>query len=268
MKPKRYTFLVIPDTGDENKQFQVSRRTLKVSLILIVLLVMSIFGAAIYFTPQIVEYDSLKTRYDKLARERVSVLNLMQDLERIQQMDQQIRKTLGPDLQFDKRAEENDTTGRLPIPGTVIEKPVHVSYVENIPSVPPIMGYVTQRLHTSIQDPVKNHKGIDITVKIGDPVVASASGYVVFSGWTYDLGNMVILFHGNGYFTLYGHFLRSLVSNREFVHRGEVIGLAGNSGISSGPHLHFEVWKDGQSLDPFIYFPEYKPKDISGHENE
>ncbi|MFQ6613756.1 MAG: M23 family metallopeptidase [Fidelibacterota bacterium] len=268
MKPNRYTFLVIPDSGDENKQFRVSRRFLQAILITGIVLALAVLGLIIYFTPQVVNYGSLKTKYDRLARERMSVLNLMQDLERIQQMDQQIRKTLGPDLQFNSSVEAGDSTAARRIPGIVNEKHIRVSYVENIPSLPPTMGYVTQRMHTSIQDPVKNHYGIDIAVKEGDPVVASASGYVVFSGWTYDLGNLVILFHGNGYFTIYGHFLRSLVINREFVHRGEVIGLAGDTGISSGPHLHFEIWKDGLSLDPFIYFPEYQQKDISRDENE
>ncbi len=268
MKPKRYTFLVIPDTGDENRQFQVSRRMLRFWVITGIIFIALIFSAVVYFTPQIVDYSSLKAKYNTLAKERVSVLNLMQDMERLQQMDQQIRKTLGPDLQFSKGKSKSDTTAKAPIPGTVTEKPVYVSYVENIPSVPPIMGYVTQRLHTSIKDPVKNHYGIDIAIKESDPVVATASGYVVFSGWTYDMGNEIILYHGNDYFTLYGHFLRNLVSTREFVHRGEVIGLGGNTGISSGPHLHFEVWKDGIPVDPFIYYPEYKSKDISSDENE
>jgi murein DD-endopeptidase MepM/ murein hydrolase activator NlpD len=71
------------------------------------------------------------------------------------------------------------------------------------------------------------------------------------------LGNTVILNHGSGYFTIYGHNSRNLVVNRQSVERGQKIALTGNSGYSSGPHLHFEIWKDGKVLDPEIFIPEY-----------
>ncbi|RMF09388.1 MAG: M23 family metallopeptidase [Candidatus Neomarinimicrobiota bacterium] len=267
MRPTRYTFLVIPDTGDDQREYHVSRLGLRLGIAAVILLVGGVLGTLIYFAPRMVEYGSLKKRYQKLASERVSVLNLLQDLERIQLMDQQIRKTLGPELQF-PAGTETDSAHAVPVPGVVPDKPFRVSYVENLPSTIPVLGYVTQKMHTNLSDPVKNHYGIDVAVKEGDPVVAAASGYVIFSGWTYDLGNMVILYHGNGYFTRYGHFQRNLVSDRDYVHRGEVIGLAGNSGISSGTHLHFEIWKDGQSLDPFIFFPEYALQDISSDEDQ
>ena len=99
------------------------------------------------------------------------------------------------------------------------------------------------------RDP-SQHRGIDIAGTMGDLVKASADGIVVFSGWTYDLGNLVILYHGNGFYTYYGHNQSCLHQRGSFVKKGESIATLGNTGISSAPHLHFEIWKDGISHDP------------------
>ena len=102
-----------------------------------------------------------------------------------------------------------------------------------------------------------SHNGIDIVAQEGEPILASASGVVVFSGWTYEFGNMVILYHGDDYFTHYGHNKNNLVEQLDIVDRGDVIGLVGSTGISTGPHLHFEVWRQFVPMDPFAFFPEY-----------
>ena len=95
------------------------------------------------------------------------------------------------------------------------------------------------------------HYGIDYATKTGTPVYAATDGYVVFSGWTYDDGNMIILSHGGGYLTVYKHNQLLLRTEHAFVKRGEMIAESGSSGkTSSGPHLHFEVWKDGLPRDP------------------
>jgi murein DD-endopeptidase MepM/ murein hydrolase activator NlpD len=73
---------------------------------------------------------------------------------------------------------------------------------------------------------------------------------VVFANWTYVWGNLVIIHHGENIFTYYGHNDRLLAHDKTFVKKGEPIALLGNSGLSSGPHLHFEVWKDGAPIDP------------------
>ena len=115
----------------------------------------------------------------------------------------------------------------------------------------------------SNEEEIREHYGVDIAAPIGEPVMASASGQVVFSGWTTELGNLVIIYHGNEYFTYYGHNELILVKVYEKVKRGDVISTSGNSGISSGPHLHFEIWKDGEPVDPLLYFPELNKTDIS-----
>ncbi len=100
-------------------------------------------------------------------------------------------------------------------------------------------------------DPDKGHMGIDFVVKTGTPVYAASNGYVIFADYTTKDGYMVILNHNNGYITVYKHCSVLLKRARETVLQGETIALSGNTGeISTGPHLHFEVWKDGEPIDP------------------
>jgi murein DD-endopeptidase MepM/ murein hydrolase activator NlpD len=103
-------------------------------------------------------------------------------------------------------------------------------------------------------DPEHNHFGLDIAGKTGNLIVAAADGKIVFSGWTYDGGYIVIVSHASGFMSFYKHNQSLLKSSGSFVRRGEPIATLGNSGTtSSGPHLHFEIWKDGIPVDPSIY---------------
>ena len=95
------------------------------------------------------------------------------------------------------------------------------------------------------------------------PIRATSSGVVVFSGWTYEMGNLIIIYHGDDYITYYGHNQQNIISRLDVVKKGDIIGYVGDTGISSGPHLHFEIWKGGRSIDPLIYFPEYQKKDLT-----
>ena len=94
------------------------------------------------------------------------------------------------------------------------------------------------------------HPGIDIAVDFGTPVYASAAGAVEQAGWNGGYGRYVKLDHGNGYETAYGHMSGIAVTEGEAVRKGDIIGFAGSSGYSTGPHIHFEVLVDGQFVDP------------------
>ncbi len=117
------------------------------------------------------------------------------------------------------------------------------------PLLSPVEGIPSQGF-----DPARSHYGIDIAGKRGTPVFAAADGHVVFSGWTYDDGNMLIIAHDGGYMTVYKHNQMLLTSVQAIVRRGEAVALLGESGrTSAGPHLHFEVWRDGVPRDPNDY---------------
>jgi murein DD-endopeptidase MepM/ murein hydrolase activator NlpD len=110
----------------------------------------------------------------------------------------------------------------------------------------PVNGYISREF-----DPDRGHYGIDMVVKDGTPVYASAGGFVVFSGYTNNYGNIIILNHSDGYLSLYKHCSVILKKEREFVKQGELIAQSGNSGLATtGPHLHFEIWHNGKPVDP------------------
>jgi len=99
------------------------------------------------------------------------------------------------------------------------------------------------------------HAGIDIAVPVGTPVQAAYAGVVVFAGYNGAYGKAVKLDHVNGYATLYAHNARLLVHAGQTITAGQVICLSGSSGRSTGPHVHFEVHKDGLPVDPLDYLP-------------
>lgn len=97
------------------------------------------------------------------------------------------------------------------------------------------------------------HYGIDIAVNTGTPVRASARGRVSFAGWNGGYGYLVIIDHGNNVETRYAHLSRILVKVGQYVSRGDVIAHSGNTGNSTGPHLHFEIRYKGQAVNPLNY---------------
>jgi len=102
---------------------------------------------------------------------------------------------------------------------------------------------------------IKLHPGLDFAAPQGTPIYATADGTVTTSGNSGDgYGNHVIIKHGYGYETLYGHMVRVKVKNGQSVKRGEVIGWVGSTGKSTGPHCHYEVHKNGQKMDPIYFF--------------
>jgi murein DD-endopeptidase MepM/ murein hydrolase activator NlpD len=100
------------------------------------------------------------------------------------------------------------------------------------------------------------HPGVDIAAQLGDPLYAADAGVVVYSGWnTQGYGNLIIVDHGNGWHTLYAHFSQLNVVCGDPVWQGQIIGLAGSTGNSTGPHLHFEVRGPGGRLSPWEVLP-------------
>jgi len=97
------------------------------------------------------------------------------------------------------------------------------------------------------------HKGLDLAGKEGSDVVAVAAGVVTWAGKRYGYGNLVEINHGKGYVTRYGHGKEVLVKVGDTVKKGQVIALMGNTGRSTGPHVHFEVWLNGRTVDPMKY---------------
>ena len=256
MKPSRYTFLIVPDHDGKNRQFSISRNGTLVLIFTIVGIITSMVIGLLIFGPKAFDHDRMKNRYTEVIEERTAVLELYRDLERMKQMELVVQKALGSNL-----AESKIEDGKLV--ETIDDQKIRAGYLNNVPSLLPVSGVVTQNMIINNKDDIRKHLGVDIAVPTGQPILASASGQVVFSGWTPDLGNLVVIYHNNEYFTYYGHNELILVNSYEKVDRGDAIATSGNSGISSGPHLHFEIWKDGEPVDPLLYFPELNQSNIS-----
>lgn len=105
--------------------------------------------------------------------------------------------------------------------------------------------------------PETNHYGIDLDGETGDPIYATDNGVVVYSGWNdWGYGNMIVIDHGNGWQSLYAHLSQINVGCGAYVYQGNVIGLMGSTGHSSGSHLHFELMSDAHGkVNPFNYLP-------------
>jgi lipoprotein NlpD len=94
------------------------------------------------------------------------------------------------------------------------------------------------------------HAGIDISAELGSPILAAAAGTVVFSGWIRAYGQIIKIQHSGGFITLYAHNTQNLVEEGEDVEAGQAIATVGRSGDASGPHVHFEVRRDGKAYNP------------------
>ena len=128
---------------------------------------------------------------------------------------------------------------------------------ESTPSIRPVIGgYISSRYGRRI-DPFTGqpalHRGLDFSAPVGTPVLAPASGRVKRASRGGSLGQFVEIDHGNGLVTRYAHLSEFLVRKGDWVTRGQIIGRVGNTGRSTGPHLHYEVVNNGRSENPWLY---------------
>ena len=118
--------------------------------------------------------------------------------------------------------------------------------IENKMFFSPIKGEITQSFNFN-----ENHFAIDIAADIGTPVKSVLDGKIIFSEWSLETGYVVVIDHGENIISVYKHNSKILKEQNDFVQAGEVIAYSGNQGnLSTGPHLHFELWKNGTPIDP------------------
>lgn len=276
-KGKYYTLVLIPDDTENPKTYRLNRKLVRSLLLFAVLLMFAIAVSLAIILPKALRFNQIQVENKKLLREHFKVLGLIDDYARIKKRDIAIRKYLGLGLNLESplgfiemETETNsinfDSLMLIPVrelDPKDIPRFSNINFLENVPTTPPLEGVVTAGYARSTIFREDQHVGIDIATRIGEAVVAAAEGIVIFSNWTYRSGNSVIIYHGNDYFTVYSHNARNIVKEHDRVHRGDTIALAGNTGISRGPHLHFEIWNKGVPLDPREMIPLYREKDIS-----
>jgi len=129
--------------------------------------------------------------------------------------------------------------------------------LDHTPSIKPTSGYLSCGFGMRI-DPFTGrkqpHQGVDLAADVGTPVYAPADGIVSYVGRDVGLGKLVRINHLHNYITVYAHLSRIAVKRGQYVRRGQIIGVVGNTGYSTGPHLHYEVHHQGRAQNPLRYF--------------
>lgn len=282
--PRKYNILLVPeDKSGKSYSFHITRlrgvlllfaSIFAIVLVVVVVLVYTPISSVITIpNPHLEEHyiSELKQVHDRLNR-------LTGEMSYIREYNTQMRRALGEDNSEQtppvltdmvgepeqtqnafsaynlENDEEYDNAVDYGVLG-LITGPVRVSPIiesrfrPTLPISLPADGYLTRGFDAS-----RGHFGIDIAGKVNTPIAAVADGTVLFSGWTYYDGNLVILAHSGGYFSVYKHNQTNLVRQGAVVLRSETIALLGNTGKRSyGPHLHFELWRDSIPLDPSSY---------------
>ena len=133
----------------------------------------------------------------------------------------------------------------------------HTDRLAALPSILPTQGWLTSAFSSMREHPVlhvaRAHEGIDVVAPMGAPIEAPAAGTVIRAGWETGYGYSVSIDHGYGITTRFAHASKLLVRRGERVERGERIALVGNTGLATGPHLHYEVHVRGRAVDPLNY---------------
>lgn len=139
---------------------------------------------------------------------------------------------------------------------------VHSARLAATPSIMPTQGWLTSAFSSMRAHPIlhmaRPHEGIDVTAPMGTPIEAPAAGVVRDAGWESGYGNTIVIDHGFGTVTKFAHASKILVREGQRVSRGQRIALVGNTGLATGPHLHYEVHVNGRAVDPLRYvLPEH-----------
>ncbi len=127
------------------------------------------------------------------------------------------------------------------------------SLLASVPSIKPVNGWTTSGFGTRVSPftgEKSHHRGVDVAAPVGTPILSPADGVVIFSGAKVGFGNFVMIAHGYGIVTRYGHNAQNLVQPGQKVKRGDKIATVGMTGRTTGPHLHYEVWVNGRPANP------------------
>ena len=139
---------------------------------------------------------------------------------------------------------------------------VHSARLAATPSIMPTQGWLSSAFSSMRSHPIlhiaRPHEGIDVTAPMGTPIEAPAAGVVRDAGWEAGYGNTIVIDHGFGTVTKFAHASKIMVREGQRVSRGQRIALVGNTGLATGPHLHYEVHVNGRPVDPLRYvLPEH-----------
>jgi murein DD-endopeptidase MepM/ murein hydrolase activator NlpD len=292
-RPRQLSVLIIPDDRSEPYHFRIGLRTAKILGGIGVVLALHVLVGAVFYW----QYATLHRQNHVLLRDNVRLRDTNRRIYKLAAQVQELERDRERFLSLlGVKAPGSETNGTptmvevspsiknvVPVPKHSAKVPDVVQggdrrfsfvrkravsssdYAPRLPTLLPVEGFLTEDFDEEQWSPLRKHLGIDIAAKTGTVVRAAAEGTIVFANWTFDLGNLVIIDHGDGFLTFYGHNQRILKGVGGFVAKGEPIANVGSSGASSGPHLHFEIWKNGVPVDPKQYILEFQATDGLGN---
>lgn len=243
--PRSVSILVVPEDGRATWRLHLTYRRLRLLAGIsaagaLALALMA--GSWWYFAARATRAAQLEAQVAELELERSRIVALAEELRTLEEAYERLRSMFGPG------AGGGSGALWLPPPAGRGSRPGSSSS-EGLPSSWPLTepGFVTQGL---LAGGGSDHPGVDIAVPTGTYIRAAGSAVVNEASEDDIYGLFVVLDHGSGYTTVYAHASELLVSVGDSVRRNEVIALTGSSGRSTAPHLHFEVLRDGEPLDP------------------
>jgi len=260
---EKLTLIVFPEgTNAEAKSFRMNGRRILIYLFAYTIFIGLLGFYVIYLTPleKILLPSALKkTTLEEKQYEELSnkILILANEVEKLKLTNIKLRNAvqLGDSslLKEVNKSKETEKKKNIPAEGNLLTAINHLlnrfinsSQVEDVYFIYPIQGFISKGFK-----PDDGHNGIDFVVKENTPVYCSAGGYVVFANYTVQYGYVIIINHAQGYVSKYKHCSLLVKKEGDFVNQGELIALSGNSGTeTTGPHLHFEIWKDGKPINP------------------
>ena len=212
----------------------------------------------------------LKNRVAVLQEEKAVLLDTaVADLNKKSMVIESILNSVGVDIKVQVSNENSGGPFTSSVGATrdelVLRTDQYLDTIQNVPLGPPVPGVLTSRFGRR-SDPLNGksayHQGVDIRGRAGSDVKATANGIVKKQSYDKGHGRHIVVDHGNGFLTKYAHLKKSLVQKGETVERGQVIGLVGSSGRSTGPHVHYEIHYDDKILNPtrFVRIAKYLKK--------
>jgi murein DD-endopeptidase MepM/ murein hydrolase activator NlpD len=285
---RRWTFLVVPHGSDSPRSFSLSEKLIKrlaIGASALGLVAAMGFGVALsHVALTLRQSDERGPVGGNVSLMQARLDSLDDTLRAISRRDQQIRLLAG--LESDSALQHRDSSGAILSIGHVSEMTVSstsdidgmikranslaASFAEvsgtlahntermaRIPSIMPTAGWLSSNFSLSRFHPIlhyaRPHEGIDVSAPMGAPIVAPAGGVVQRVTWETGYGNVLEIDHGDGIITKYAHCSKVLVRPGQRVKRGQIIANVGSTGLSTGPHVHYEIHVNGKVVDPLTY---------------